>query len=721
MCLANSQFKLLESTEFRGFDFGVTASALDSTGKCGENVNWRLTLEGDLVISGAGSMYQYGSSSPFAGSNKIRRVIVEDGVTGLAASAFDNCTNLEYVSISSSVKSIGDVGYETSFYGCKNLKIIEVDKNNPIYSCDSNGVLFDKSKTILLKYPEGNTDKTYTIPKTVTKILVSAFAYNNYLEEVVIPDSVTMVDTQAFYWCKNLCRINLPESITSIGSYAFNSIGITSIDIPSSIDKLNSEVFANCINLTSVSLPDTITTIGSGAFIGCINLNHISIPFGVTEIGSGAFGRCTSLSDLILPNGLKKLSDGIFEGCINLTDIDIPNSVTSIGFGAFRNCSNLVNVNIPNSVKTIDECAFYNCDNLTSIDIPKDVTIISENSFADCDNLTSIDIPNGVTTISENAFSKCYNLTRVCLPSSTTNIEKDAFSYCYNLTDITIPDNITSIKNETFLFCYELKSVTVSDKVKSIENYAFGFCDNLNDVYYNGTEKQWQNIAIGIGNEALLNANIHFLGEYEPHICLFGDWFTETEPTIFNEGVSKRVCQCGKSETKAIAKLETGTTKDQTTNIEIIYREENFDNEFTVVASEEFLDKDIIFGDAYQNFKVYDISLEINNQKIQPKGYITVKIPLPEYFTPETTAVYYIGDNNMVKLESKIENGFVIFETDHFSLYAIVDEFENENQSENCSHNCHKGGISGFFWKIINFFNKIFKLKQFCDCGAKHW
>lgn len=51
-------------------------------------------------------------------------------------------------------------------------------------------------------------------------------------------------------------------------------------------------------------------------------------------------------------------------------------------------------------------------------------------------------------------------------------------------------------------------------------------------------------------------------------------------------------------------------------------------------------------------------------------------------------------------------------------------EFEKpvpEDPSANCSCNCHKGGISGFFWKIINFFNKLFKSKQYCGCGAKHW
>ena len=46
---------------------------------------------------------------------------------------------------------------------------------------------------------------------------------------------------------------------------------------------------------------------------------------------------------------------------------------------------------------------------------------------------------------------------------------------------------------------------------------------------------------------------------------------------------------------------------------------------------------------------------------------------------------------------------------------------ENENPSKDCSCNCHKGGIAGLFWKIINFFNKLFKNNQECKCGAKHW
>ncbi len=38
-----------------------------------------------------------------------------------------------------------------------------------------------------------------------------------------------------------------------------------------------------------------------------------------------------------------------------------------------------------------------------------------------------------------------------------------------------------------------------------------------------------------------------------------------------------------------------------------------------------------------------------------------------------------------------------------------------------CDHNCHKGGISGFFWKITNFFNKLFGSKKYCECGIAHY
>lgn len=43
------------------------------------------------------------------------------------------------------------------------------------------------------------------------------------------------------------------------------------------------------------------------------------------------------------------------------------------------------------------------------------------------------------------------------------------------------------------------------------------------------------------------------------------------------------------------------------------------------------------------------------------------------------------------------------------------------DKADECDCKCHKTGFSSFIWKIINFFNKIFKIKQYCDCGAVHY
>lgn len=61
------------------------------------------------------------------------------------------------------------------------------------------------------------------------------------------------------------------------------------------------------------------------------------------------------------------------------------------------------------------------------------------------------------------------------------------------------------------------------------------------------------------------------------------------------------------------------------------------------------------------------------------------------------------------------------------SYYAYMDEYCCDTYGDGycdgcgerlCYHKCHDGG---FFWQITNFFNRIFRINQFCDCGAPHW
>ena len=56
--------------------------------------------------------------------------------------------------------------------------------------------------------------------------------------------------------------------------------------------------------------------------------------------------------------------------------------------------------------------------------------------------------------------------------------------------------------------------------------------------------------------------------------------------------------------------------------------------------------------------------------------------------------------------------------------YTDPDDGDIKDETiKNCSCKCHKGGISGFLWKIGNFFAKLFKVKskQICACGIYHF
>ena len=45
----------------------------------------------------------------------------------------------------------------------------------------------------------------------------------------------------------------------------------------------------------------------------------------------------------------------------------------------------------------------------------------------------------------------------------------------------------------------------------------------------------------------------------------------------------------------------------------------------------------------------------------------------------------------------------------------------DEPSDDACDHLCHKSGILGFFWKIVKFFWKLFRMNPVCECGVAHY
>ena len=499
-------------------DFSTKSSAFDSSGSCGENVNWIFYADGKLVISGTGKMHDY-NYSPFSNNSSIlKEVVIEEGVTSIGNSAFSSCGRLTSISIPDSVTSIGNSAFcscgrltsisipdsvtsigESAFNGCSslttlsipesvtsigdlafidcgNLQCIKVDKNNTIFDSRENCNAIIKTETNELICG----CKATVIPNSVTGIGNHAFYGCNGLTSMIIPENVTSIGRSAFGWCTEMTSLSIPDSVISIDSCAFFSCrGLTSINIPNSITCINNSVFSGCSGLTSISIPNSVKSIGDYAFNSCDGLTNISIPNSVKSIGDYAFDSCDGLTSISIPNGVTIIGDYAFNSCDELTIINIPDSVTSIGNGTFFLCTGLTNIKIPNGVTIIESWTFYNCSSLTSVIIPESVTSIEHSAFEGCSGLTNISIPDSVTSIDYSAFKGCSGLTNIKIPNGVTSIESSTFYNCSSLTSVTISESVTSIGNIAFEGCSGLISIYIPDSVISINHTAFNGCTRL--------------------------------------------------------------------------------------------------------------------------------------------------------------------------------------------------------------------------------------------------
>lgn len=184
----------------------------------------------------------------FAGCSSLTSIEIPESITSIGADAFAACSSLTSIKIPASITNIGDVSYGI-FRACSSLTNIDVDVNNQYYSSED-GVLFDKNKTMLIRYPAKKSNTNYSIPNGVTDIWSFAFDGCNNLTSIEIPDSIINIRVYAFNDCKSLKSIKIPDSVTSI-------IGNT---------------FAGCENLISITIPSSVTSIGNLAFTGCKNL-----------------------------------------------------------------------------------------------------------------------------------------------------------------------------------------------------------------------------------------------------------------------------------------------------------------------------------------------------------------------------------------------------------------------------------------------------------------
>lgn len=130
--------------------------------------------------------------------------------------------------------------------------------------------------------------------------------------------------------------------------------------------------------------------------------------------------------------------------------------------------------------------------------------------------------------------------------------------------------------------------------------------------------------------------------------------------------VNKEVKNVITTDTTTNIKLDT-TTEIVPEGTKLVAEKVTSGDNYNVVV--KAVEKDV------SKFVLYDINLINNNAKIQPNGKVTVSIPVPEGYDTSKIVVYRVAeDGTKTKYDTTIKDGYIIFETDHFSNYVVAEE-----------------------------------------------
>ena len=228
-------------------------SGTSASGKCGKNLTWTLSTEGDLTISGTGKMWDDSTAWWNHYRSEIKKIVIQKGATSIGDAAFYYCTNLTSIKIPTTVTSIGSAAFQV----CESLTGI-------------------------------------SIPSSVKSIGEWSFAHCPNLKSIIIPKGVTSIEAWTFCNCKSLADVSIPNSVKSIGEGAFeNCVSLQDISIPNSVISIGDSAFGNCSHLTSFIIPSGVKSMGAGVFYQCYQLKSVTIPKSVVEIGANAFPNNT--------------------------------------------------------------------------------------------------------------------------------------------------------------------------------------------------------------------------------------------------------------------------------------------------------------------------------------------------------------------------------------------------------------------------------------------
>lgn len=496
----------------------------------------------------------------------------------------------------------------------------------------------------------------------------------------------------------------IEDGVKSIGERAFERLGsLKSVLISDSVISIGISSFEYCESLQRVILSHNLKTIKASAFFGCLSLTSIVLPDSLISIEESAFSDCRSLETIVIPDGVTTIEDSTFEGCIYL-NVTIGKNVSSIKDRALFNTKRII-VNDDNECFSTLDGVLFNKDQTLLLVYPAS---IEQKTYS---------VPDGVIEIADWAFLGAAFLESVILPASIERIGSFAFAGeigvpCdYTIKSLNIDFSSGEYGDSVFVSQCQFLGISDEEARRIVVNYYFRRGSQEEVSYYRESflvfpnyENEEEFFYVGTlrchaGSTAEAYAIEHNMN-YELTHFFEGDWTYD-----WDNLVRWRKCiHCDERETEP---LETETPG----GAEIVGPADG-DTSFDVepVSTDYVLIKETL-GEM-NVIKAFDISLK--NQDgvhVQPSG--TVKVKLPGDIKAGDYKVYRVNaDGTYTDMNAFLQGSHLVFYTDHFSLYVVVDESApTEPDTPNTPDTPAKESkISNLLHTIFEFLQKLIRL-----------
>lgn len=651
----------LESIEIKGTPTEIGSSAFSYTAFYNNEANW----ENGILYIGKNLI----SCNRYS-ENLTEKVEIKPGMVTVAEDAFSNCDTITEVVIPESVKYIN----EYAFSSCDALEKITVNGNTAI--------------------------ETYR----------NAFQYTAYFNNTENwENNVLYIGNILVSSNENLSgELKIKEGTRSIASGALtSSSSITSVVIPASLE-------TSSIDEIQLSSLESITVAEGNPSYSSEN----GVLYDAEKTVLLLYPAANTQTDFVIPETVVKVSEGALQGT-SIQNITISKNVADLGVSPFYLCVKLKSITVDesNAYYSSDEYGvLYNKDKTTLIaypvanreifyKLPESVTKIGDTSvtgiFVEEIDETSLNIFGNVLydTLALMFASLSGQITPDMIASETTGFSGiimhmsgnqlqdyisqwgTTFSYVYfwgieklcsdapqDLID-ELNGRVNELRQEFYVSYEEYEAELEELKATASTEEDYAAIEWITNVL-NCARKYADSIVVFekcSGNHESSGAHTH---SYKSTVTV--------EATETTEGIMTRTCEeCGDSYTVIIPVTNSEKVTDLSTGITLEYPKNTYSGEVNIVVEEETT------GIAYTliNEKtgstecvVFDITMTVDGVEVQPDGKVTVKIPVPEGYNADYSYVYHVnpGSSSLQYIPARYVDGCLVFETDHFSYYAVV-------------------------------------------------